>query len=76
MSQSILIDFALIAVSKSSAMIFAVNDEEMMKEATKQSKKKERDRKHLLLTKDEDLKLLQLCLQNANTYEAFKMMTT
>jgi hypothetical protein len=44
-------------------MIFAVNDEEVMKETTKQSsKKKEINKKHLLLTKDEDIKLLQLCL--------------
>ncbi len=63
MSQFILIDFALTVVSKWFIMIFAVIDDEMMKKATKQSsKKKERDKKRFLLTKDEDLKLLQLCL--------------
>lgn len=32
-------------------------------------------KKSLLLTKDEDIKLLQLMLSNANTYEISKMMT-
>jgi hypothetical protein len=77
MNQSIPIDPALTTVSESSALIFTVNEDEVMKEKTKQSsKKKEKSKKHLLLTKDEDLKLLQLCLQHANTYEAPKMMTT
>ncbi len=77
MSQSIPIDPALTAVSEPSTLVFAVNDEGVMKETMKQSsKKKRRDRKHLLLTKDEDIKLLQLCLQNANSYDALKMMTT
>jgi hypothetical protein len=69
--QSISIDFALTAVAKSSTVIFAINDERVMKEKKTTKKKK----KHLLLTKEEDIKLLQLCLQNANSYEASKMMT-
>jgi hypothetical protein len=45
----------------------------MMKEKKKTKKK---ERKHFLLTKEKNIKLLQLCLQNANLYKTFKMMIT
>jgi hypothetical protein len=42
----------------------------------KEKEKKKKRRKHLLLTKEENIKLLQLSLQHANSYEASKMMMT
>jgi hypothetical protein len=53
-------------------MIFAINENEVMKK----KEKKKKEKKHLLLTKEENIKLLQLCLQHANSYETSKMMTT
>ncbi len=57
-NQFISIDFVFTAVSKSFIMIFAINENEIMKK----KEKKKKEKRHLLLTKEEDIKLLQLCL--------------